>query len=111
MELPCGADATVPTLCAIEPTEAGVDAFLGRGRWTHEPDVRDILPTATSLLPFSSRGALPASQAEGQACMENSAMPIKLHRGLNCHFFDPDSLSDAGAQCPGACWLGSTIET
>ena len=30
----------------------GSNALLNHGQWTHEPDVRDSLPTATGLFPF-----------------------------------------------------------
>ena len=39
----------MPTLGAIEPTQPRVNALLDHGQWTHKPDVRDPLPTATGL--------------------------------------------------------------
>ena len=69
------------TLRAIE-SQPGVNALLEQGQRTHEPDVRDILPTATGLLPSSStrRTANKPSRRTSMRGRERM-MPTKLHPG------------------------------
>ena len=99
-------DATVPTLRAIEPTQPGVNALLDHGQWTREPDVRDLLPTATGLLPFIVHEAhcQQAKQKDKHAWKtahdSNQAAPW----GLTGYFLDPDlfQMLAASTQCPAA---------
>ena len=60
-------------------------ALLDLGQWTHEPDVRDILPTATGLLPFIVHEAhcQQAKQKDKHAWQtaHNIMMLTKLHPG------------------------------
>ena len=83
---------TVPTLGAIEPTQPRVNALLDHGQRTHEPDVRDPLPTATGLFPFIVHEAhcLQAKQKDKHAWKTAHDANQTAPWGLTGYFLDPD---------------------